>query len=109
MDKDELDAVEYFILDVIHRCGNIDDLAAAKQLRCPRSFLLSKLERLWSDGYLLRTEEGYALSDLGREARIPLTYCVSPPEAAAMPAKPPETFDWTALYVPPAGWNEESN
>lgn len=104
MVKNGMDVVGYLILDAIQQNGDVDDFALAGQLHCTRSFLLSKLEYLWSEDYLIHTPEGYQLSEKGREARIPLTIFENLPENAATQAELGQSYDWTALYIPPAGW-----
>ena len=101
MKENRLGVVDDIILDLLSRTGRIDDFALAGELRCPRSFLLSKLEDLLQAGYLMHTADGYALTERGRQSRIPLA-------AFWERAEPDEvreaSFDWTGLYVPPADW-----
>lgn len=104
--EQELDAVEYIILETIHRNGNVNDYTLANQLRCTRSFLLSKLEHLLKENYLAHTPEGYTVSEKGRNARIPLHFWENQTESPAMQAESAESYDWTALYVPPVGWTD---
>lgn len=106
MNNNELDIIELFILDAIYRHGNVDDFILSNQLRCSRSFLLSKLECLWSKEYIVETSTGYMLSDKGSRARIPLTFYMHPLESSVMSLKSLESFAWTSLYVPPIGWNQ---
>lgn len=106
MDKDELDFVEYFILDAIYYHGNIDDFAVSKQLRCSRSFLLSKLEYLWLKDYIVCTPTGYILSDKGSKIRIPFTNNGPQSKEFSMREKSADLFDWTEPYIPPVGWQD---
>lgn len=109
MDKNGLGFVEYFILDTIHCHENIDDFAASKQLRCSRSFLLSKLEYLLLEDYIVRTPKGYILSDKGSKMWIPFTNRGHQGKEASIREKSVDLFDWTVPYIPPVGWQDQYN
>ncbi len=94
--------IDHLILDSIYLYGTIHDFSLAGRLRCSRTFLLERLERLLSQRYLLLKEDGgFSLSEKGQAERIPfeafqLENSQSEPE--------PVRFDWTELYIPEPEW-----
>lgn len=104
MKSEDLTLIDYVLLDVIHRRGRVDDLLLARQFRCSRWFLISRLEFLLRSGCIYANEDAYALTELGAEKRIPLNMYRRAllKEASAEP----ETFDWKVPYIPPPDWND---
>lgn len=99
-----LSYIDNLILDDIRHSGTLRDMELARHLRCPRIFLMDRLERLMLDGYIQAgPERRYALTEKGTEAWIPLDPSPEPAEADAGQ----EEFDWSGLYIPRAGWMDD--
>lgn len=94
--------LDYFVLDVIQHYHEFPDTILAKTLHCPRTVLLDRLERLIAAGYIVCNSNKYQLTDVGKSFWIPL---YKPETDSQSPEEPScQSFDWTELYIPPAGW-----
>lgn len=101
---DKLNFLDYLILNDIQQYGILRDVELSRQLECPRSLLLDRLELLYQAGYVQPAGAKYRLTREGQEQYVPLNYF----HAAAVSAlKTEEEFDWTPLYLPQPGWLDE--
>lgn len=71
-DERELGILDYIILDHIRQYKAFDDYAMARRLHCSRLFLLERLERLLSEGYVTQEGEAFDLTPYGASAWVPL-------------------------------------
>lgn len=94
-----LSFIDNVILMAVAEYGFLPDTVLARQLGCPRTYLISCFARLLERGYLERQGEEYRLTDLGKTARLPLETL-----AEAQPSENKKDFDWTDLYIPSPGW-----
>ena len=103
---DELDFFDCLILDGIQRYGALRDVELSRRLQCPRTLLLDRLELLCQEGYVWYSpqEQRYVLTEEGQKEGVPLHYLYTAPEERPKQ----EDFDWTALYLPQRGWQENS-
>lgn len=99
----ELTMPDYIILDQIRRFGTFDDYAMSYQFHCSRLFLLERLKWLVLKGYCIQEEGGFALTEAGRSAWMPLSLYH---EAEQAPKNAPSEFCWTELYIPRPGWSD---
>lgn len=102
-DERELGILDYIILDHIERYSVFDDYAMARRLHCSRLFLLERLERLLSEGYVTQEADAFALTQDGASAWVPLDLYH---EAVRAPEGTREEFSWTGLYIPRPGWSD---
>ena len=95
--------LDYIILDQIKRRQVFDDHAMARQLHCSRLFLLERLERLLSEGYVTQEADAFALTQRGSSAWMPLSLYH---EAVQVREDTQERFSWAELYIPRPGWSD---
>ena len=101
----ELQMIDYLLLDHVRSSGVVNDYLLSRQLHCPRTFLLNRLERLLAEGYLTQEAGVFALTDQGLTAWMPLDYFRL---EAQPPQEPPKTFSWDAeIYIPRPEWSDD--
>lgn len=105
MNKRQLDYLDDVILDAVRISHSLNDTEIAGRLHCPRTFLLSRLERLARQGYIFHEADRISLTQKGASELVRLeTAKLSQP--ADILAKT-ETFHWDYLYIPDAGWDRD--
>lgn len=101
----ELQIIDYLLLDQVKSSGIVNDYLLSRQLHCPRTFLLNRLEWLLAEGYLIQEAGAFALTSHGLMAWMPLDYFYL---ASQPPKEPPKTFLWdTEVYIPRPEWSDE--
>ena len=131
-DERELGILDYIILDHIRQYKAFDDYAMARRLHCSRLFLLERLERLLSEGYVTQEGDAFDLTPYGASAWVPLdlyheaaqatepdVFPLTQYEASAQALSDPHReaaqttedaqteFSWTELYIPRPGWSDQ--
>lgn len=98
------DYIDQMVINEIYRTGDVRDKQLSKQLGCARMLLLNRLSDLISEGYVIDLEDGYALTEKGKEIRKPDN---SNHSEKVEDAPHQKDFIWDNLYVPPQGWDAE--
>lgn len=103
MSDKRLTYIDNSILDNISRYGDLADTVLSRQLHCPRTLLLTRVQQLMEEGYVSFHSDKYFLSESGKSKWIPLD--TGETSFRDAPDKQP-VFDWTELYIPEKGWQK---
>lgn len=104
MDNRKLDYIDHVIMNAVKAAKDLNDREIAEKLHCPRTLLLSRLEKLLLNEYISYSGENFSLTEKGI-SRMVCLQSTRNIHSTDMETKA-HPFVWDNLYIPDIGWDK---